>query len=288
MFKMVAEVIFMREDEKKRISQKSGMRRFLSKRWALPAIYLASAAILLTAVIWFQNNNNDSANPGEVDVEQIENAGKNSDKDAVEVNSKVENFSWPVSKQEGTVVKKEFYDVNADKTKQENALVFYDNQYHLNRGIDIGMKDGKEFDVTAALSGEVTKVKEDSLLGNVIEVEHVEGITTSYQSVTDIAVKVGDKVTKGQTIAKAGQSLLNKDAGIHVHFEIRKDSVAVNPQDYFEKSVSTLMEAEVVNGTATDEKTTTEESKKDQSTNDDASLEKDSYEENSTNVQEQN
>lgn len=289
MFKMVAEVIFMREDEKKRISQKSGMRRFLSKRWALPAIYLASAAILLTAVIWFQNNNNDSANPGEVDVEQIENAGKNSDKDAVEVNSKVENFSWPVSKQEGTVVKKEFYDVNADKTKQENALVFYDSQYHLNRGIDIGMKDGKEFDVTAALSGEVTKVKEDSLLGNVIEVEHVEGITTSYQSVTDIAVKVGDKVTKGQTIAKAGQSLLNKDAGIHVHFEIRKDSVAVNPQDYFEKSVSTLMEAEVVNGTATDEKTTTEESKKDQSTNDDASLEKDSsYEENSTNVQEQN
>ncbi|MEH6942852.1 M23 family metallopeptidase [Bacillus sp. JJ722] len=288
MFKMVAEVIFMREDEKKRISQKSGMRRFLSKRWALPAIYLASAAILLTAVIWFQNNNNDSANPGEVDVEQVENAGKNNDKEAVEVNSKVENFSMPVSKKEDIVIKKEFYDVNADKTKQENALIFHENQIHLNRGIDIGMKDGKEFDVTAALSGEVTKVKEDSLLGNVIEVKHVEGITTTYQSVTDIAVKVGDKVTKGQSIAKAGQSLFNKDAGVHVHFEIRKDNVAVNPQDYFEKSVSTLMEAEVVNGTATDEQTTTEESKKDQSTNDDASLEKDSYQENSTNVQEQN
>ncbi|WP_335507971.1 M23 family metallopeptidase [Bacillus sp. JJ722] len=278
----------MREDEKKRISQKSGMRRFLSKRWALPAIYLASAAILLTAVIWFQNNNNDSANPGEVDVEQVENAGKNNDKEAVEVNSKVENFSMPVSKKEDIVIKKEFYDVNADKTKQENALIFHENQIHLNRGIDIGMKDGKEFDVTAALSGEVTKVKEDSLLGNVIEVKHVEGITTTYQSVTDIAVKVGDKVTKGQSIAKAGQSLFNKDAGVHVHFEIRKDNVAVNPQDYFEKSVSTLMEAEVVNGTATDEQTTTEESKKDQSTNDDASLEKDSYQENSTNVQEQN
>ncbi|WP_042351211.1 M23 family metallopeptidase [Bacillus massiliigorillae] len=279
----------MREDEKKRNSQKSGMRRFLSKRWALPAIYLASAAILLTAVIWFQNSNNDSANPGEVEVEQVENAGKNSGNEAVEVNSKVENFSWPVVKQDNAVVKKEFYDINGDKAKQENALVFYDNQYHLNRGIDIAMKDGKAFDVTAALSGKVTKVKEDALLGNVIEVEHVKGITTSYQSVTDIAVKEGDTVTKGQALAKAGQSLLNKDAGIHVHFEIRKDSVAVNPQDYFDKSVSSLMEAEVVNGTPTEDvKTTTEESKKDQSNKEDSSLENDSYEENSTNAQEQN
>ncbi|MGM9926158.1 MAG: peptidoglycan DD-metalloendopeptidase family protein, partial [Bacillus sp. (in: firmicutes)] len=243
----------MREDEKKRISQKSGMRRFLSKRWALPAIYLASAAILLTAVLWFQNNNNDSANPGDVNFEKVEDAGKNNDKEAVEVNSKVENFSWPVSSREDVVVKKEFYEMDADKTKQENALVFYNNQYHLNRGIDIAMKDGKAFDVNVALSGTVTNVKEDALLGNVIEVEHAKGITTSYQSVTDIVVKVGDQVAQGQAIAKAGQSELNKEAGTHVHFEIRKDSIAVNPQDYFDKSVSKLMEAEIVNTTTTEE-----------------------------------
>ena len=44
----------MREEEKKRNSKKLGIRRFLSKRWALPAIYIACAAILLTAILWFQ------------------------------------------------------------------------------------------------------------------------------------------------------------------------------------------------------------------------------------------
>lgn len=286
---MVAEVIEMREDEKKRNSKNSGMKRFLSKRWALPAIYLACAAILLTAVLWFENSNKNSADPGKVDVQNVENAGKNSDNEAIEVNGKAESFKWPVASKENTVVKKEFYDENADKTQQEKSLVFYENQYHKNRGMDISMKDGKTFAVTTALSGKVTKVKEDALLGNVIEVEHTKGITTTYQSVTEIAVKEGDVVTQGQVIAKAGQSLLNKDAGIHVHFEIRKDGVAVNPQDYFEKAVSSLVEADVVNGSTTEDvKTNKDEMKQDESTQDSSTSEDKSYEENTTNMQEQN
>lgn len=270
---MVAEVIIMREEEKKRKSQKSGMKRFLSKRWALPAVYLASAAILIAAVLWFQNSNNDlTKEPGDIGYEDAGSVGKGTDKEAVEVNSKLENFSWPIAKEENAVVKKQFYDMNADKEEQENALVFYDNKYHLNRGIDIAMKDGKTFDVLAAVSGKVTNIREDSLLGNVIEIEHDTGITTQYQSINEIAVKVGDTVVKGQAIAKAGQSLLNEEAGIHVHFEIRKDSVAVNPLEYFEKSVSALMDAEVVNGSAQDEeavqedKPSTDEPTEDEST----------------------
>ena len=116
-------------------------------------------------------------------------------------------------------------------------------------------EDGITFDVLAAVSDKVTKLQEDTVLGIFIEVNHGNGITTKYQSVTDIAVKVGDKVEKGQPLAKAGQSLLNKEAGIHVHFEIRKDNVAVNPVDYFEKSVSALIEAEPVNAEVETEET---------------------------------
>lgn len=249
----------MREEEKKRTSQKSGIRRFLSKRWTLPAIYLASAAILLTGVLWYQNGNNDSAEPGKVGYEESGKTTKDDNKKAIEVNSKLEEFGMPVSNKDDVVVKKTFYDINGEKAEQEKALVFYDNQYRLNRGIDVAMKDGKTFDVIAAVSGKVTQVKEDSLLGNVIEVAHEDGITTLYQSVTEIAVKVGDQVAKGQPLAKAGQSLLNKEAGIHVHFEIRKDNVAVNPQEYFKKPITALKEAEVVNGTPVQEKSDTEE-----------------------------
>lgn len=273
----------MREEEKKRKSQKSGMKRLLSKRWALPAIYLASAAILIAAVLWFQGINNESTKPGDIGYEDIGKPGTNMDKEAVEVNSKTEKFSWPVANQDETVLKKEFYDLNGDKADQENALVQYDNKFELSRGIDVAMKDGKSFDVLAAVSGTVTKVQEDPLLGNVIEIKHEEGITTKYQSVTDIAVKVGDKVSKGQPLAKAGQSLLNQEAGIHVHFEIRKDNVAVNPLEYFEKSVTSLMEAEMVNGEASqevDSKVKEEESTTDESKDKEDPAKEDSAEQN--------
>ncbi|WP_050616563.1 M23 family metallopeptidase [Bacillus testis] len=236
----------MREEEKKRMSQKSGMRRFLSKRWALPAIYLAAAAILLTAVLWFQTDKEDVAAPGDISKHEVKDTAKGTDQEAVEVNSKLEHFGTPMGDMSDSVVKKDFYDKKASKEEQEKAVLFYDNKYIMNKGIDLAKKDGKTFDVVAAVSGKVISVKEDSLLGNVIEIDSGKGITTSYQSVTDIAVKEGDSVTQGQAIAKAGQSLLNEEAGIHVHFEIRKDSVAVNPNDYFQKPVSSLMESKAV------------------------------------------
>ena len=245
----------MREEEKKRKSQKSGVKRILSKRWALPAIYLASAALLLTAILWFQDDSRDLSNSDNVSDPKTEDTSKVDGHDAVEVNTKQENVAWPLAEKDQSVIKKEFYDLNGSKESQENALIHYDNKYELSRGIDVAKKDGSTFDVLAAVSGKVTKVQEDTLLGNVIEVNHGNGITTKYQSVTDIAVKVGDKVEKGQPLAKAGQSLLNKEAGIHVHFEIRKDNVAVNPVDYFEKSVSALIEAEPVNAEVETEET---------------------------------
>jgi stage II sporulation protein Q len=114
------------------------------------------------------------------------------------------------------------------------------------------MKDDESFNVVASLSGTVTRVDEDAVLGNVIEVEHDKGIVTQYQSVKDIKVKVGQEVKQGQVLATAGQSLFNEKAGTHVHFEIRKDGIAVNPSDYFNKSLSTLQEAVLSNDKASE------------------------------------
>ena len=119
------------------------------------------------------------------------------DQPSVEVNSNLEKIQMPVADVANTVIKKPFYDVNADEKEQEEALVFYNNRYEPNKGIDIAIKDGKAFDVVASLSGNVTKVQEDALLGNVIEVEHEDGVVTRYQSVTDIQVAVGDEVKQG-------------------------------------------------------------------------------------------
>ncbi|CAH2713906.1 Stage II sporulation protein Q [Neobacillus rhizosphaerae] len=229
----------MREEENKRSSQSSSVKRFFKKRWVFPAIYIASAAIILTGVLWYQAS---SSNTDKYDYKSTDLTGKKNQPPAVEVNKTMENFKMPVAKADEAVVKMKFYDFQGKAEDQESALVFYNNTYVQNMGVDLAMKNGEAFDVTASLSGTVTRVEDDAVLGNVIEIEHDQGIVTQYQSVKDIKVKVGEQVKQGKVIAKAGQSLFNEKAGIHVHFEIRKDGVAVNPTSYFEKSLSTLQE----------------------------------------------
>ncbi|MGE7183660.1 peptidoglycan DD-metalloendopeptidase family protein [Peribacillus sp. NPDC006672] len=243
----------MREEEKKPTST---IRRILKQRWALSAIYIASAAIILAAAFLLQNSFNDSAKDGK---EESAETGKNYGEPSVEVNSNLETIKMPVADADKTVIKKQFYDVNADEKAQEEALVFYNNRYEQNKGIDIALKDGKSFDVKASLSGNVTKVQDDALLGNLVEVQHEDGVVTRYQSVKDIKVAVGDKVKQGQAIASAGKSQINEEAGVHVHFEIRKDNIALNPNDFIDKQASAIQSATEAEGSELDDSAKKEE-----------------------------
>ena len=233
----------MREEEK-RSSQDKSKNSFFKKRWVYPTVYIASAAIILTGVLWYQNSGTDKLDQSEYKATDMP-GKKMNDQPAVEVNRSMENFVMPVVNEDDAVIQMQFYDNDGDAAEQEAALVFYDNTYHPNTGLDIASKDGKEFDVIASLSGTVTNVMEDAVLGNVIEIEHDKGIVTQYQSVKDYQVKVGDQVEQGQVIAKSGTSLINEKAGNHVHFEIRKDNVPVNPHEYFNKPLSALQDANV-------------------------------------------
>ena len=101
---------------------------------------------------------------------------------AEEVARSMENIVLPLSEKDRTnvVIKTKFYEDTANAEDQEAAIVVYQNQYHPNTGIDVAVKDSEAFDVMAALSGTVTKVQEDALLGNVIEIEHDDNIVTRY------------------------------------------------------------------------------------------------------------
>ncbi|WP_147534417.1 M23 family metallopeptidase [Bacillus marasmi] len=250
----------MREDEKKLSSQDSSIKRFFKKRWVIPAIYLASAAIILTGILWYQNSKDLGSE--NLDYNATDISGKKiNEQPAVEVNRTMENFVMPVSTPEDVVIQKQFYEFDGKKEEQVAALVEYKNSYHPNTGIDITMRDKKAFDVVASLSGTVTDVREDSLLGNVIEIEHDKGIVTQYSSVTDIEVEAGDEVEQGQSLATAGKSLYNEDAGVHVHFEIRKDNVPVNPVDFINKPLNALQDAEVEPNKAAEDDSKTEDDK---------------------------
>ncbi|MCU9613289.1 M23 family metallopeptidase [Caldibacillus lycopersici] len=249
----------MREEEKKQPSRKIGIQKFFKKRWVYPAIYIGAAAIILTSFLWFQGRGTDDAEENQFGYQN--NPGNQiGGEDALEVNSPVENFKWPVANADDVEVKTPFYDAAASEEEQEAALLSYENSFQPNTGIAVVAKNGETFDVLAALSGTVKAVEQDTVLGNVVIVEHSEGIETRYQSLDDVQVTVGDQVKQGQVLGKAGKSLLNQEAGVHLQFEIRKDDVPVNPLAFFEKSLTTLQNLDVENTeSASDENSATED-----------------------------
>lgn len=133
-------------------------------------------------------------------------------------------------------VLKDYYDYKADTSKQENSLIYYESTYLQNSGISFGGKDN--FDVTAILDGTVTSVKEDKILGNIVEIKHDKNLISIYQSLSAVNVKNGDVMKQGQVIGKSGTSNVEKDLGNHLHFELIDNGQTVNPNDYFDKKIT--------------------------------------------------
>jgi stage II sporulation protein Q len=223
-------------------ASKNKWRRIFRKKWFFPALYLTIAAVLLTAVIWYQNLDNQipQVSEDEQEVETDDYTPTPSDEEAQPVVDQQEIIQMPVSDQEQAEIVTKFYDYNADQEDQESALVLYNNRYYQSTGVGIAVPEGEAFDVIAALSGTVTEVKEDPLLGNVVMISHDDEVMTYYAALEDVQVSAGDSINQGEQIGTAGNNLFGKDDGTHVYFELRKDGQEVNPEEYFGQPASSL------------------------------------------------
>lgn len=141
-------------------------------------------------------------------------------------------------KDDNIKIVKNYYDYKSEAEKQEESLILYEDTYMQSSGVSYS--NGDLFDVVAILDGTVKEVKEDSLLGNVITIEHENGIISIYQSVDNILIKSGDIVTSGQILAKSATSNISTDLGNHLYFELIVNGACVNPEDYYNKAINEL------------------------------------------------
>jgi len=217
-------------------------RQLFKKRWFFPALYITLAALLLTVVVWYQNLDNriPMIDDQAVEVSDHYTPVDQTGEEPPEVEEE-ESILKPVSKDTDIEIVTKYYDYDADETEQEDALILFENHYSQSKGIDIVQSDGESFDVLASLSGTVTTVKDDPVLGTVVIISHDDGVETYYSSLTDVQVQEGMEVSQGDLLASAGKNVYGKDHGYHLHFEIRKDNVAHNPEEYFNESVASLM-----------------------------------------------
>lgn len=100
--------------------------------------------------------------------------------------------------------------------------------YLFHSGLDIGADSGE--DIKCALDGEVSEVdnEETTSYGKYIVVSHSDNTSTLYAHCSKILASEGDKVKKGEIIAKVGST--GNSTGPHLHFEIRVNGVRLNPE----------------------------------------------------------
>lgn len=100
--------------------------------------------------------------------------------------------------------------------------------YEFHGGMDI---DGERGDIVVApANGTVLKSGYQGGYGNMIEVDHGNGLTSRYGHLSKMEVEVGDSITRGQLIGFVGST--GRSTGPHLHYEIRMNDKPINPRHF--------------------------------------------------------
>lgn len=131
-----------------------------------------------------------------------------------------------------------FYDFEGEQTNQEKSIIFYENTYMQNSGVDY--VSDEVFDVISVLAGKVISVDTDEVLGNIVKIEHDKNIITTYQGIDKVALKVGDVISQGTIVGVSGKSLVNSNYTTSLHFEVNYKGELVDPEKFYSLNVNEL------------------------------------------------
>lgn len=101
-------------------------------------------------------------------------------------------------------------------------------------GVDLAAPEGSS--IRAIATGTVVFADPYGGYGRLVVIQHAGGITSHYGHCSTIKVKPGQKVKAGQLIALVGSTGIT--TGPHLHFELRQNGVALNPEAYLPDLVS--------------------------------------------------
>jgi murein DD-endopeptidase MepM/ murein hydrolase activator NlpD len=104
----------------------------------------------------------------------------------------------------------------------------FNGRHAFHAGVDFNAPHGSE--IVAAAGGVVLTAERHSDYGNMVDVDHDNGLTTRYAHLSRMAVKAGDVILKGQKVGELGQT--GRATGPHLHFEVRQNGVPINPHRF--------------------------------------------------------
>ncbi len=96
----------------------------------------------------------------------------------------------------------------------------------IHTGVDMAAAYGSR--IYSAADGTVADAGWDNSYGYYVKILHGKNIVSIYAHCSSLCVVAGDEVKKGEMIAKVGST--GDSTGNHLHFEIRKDNIKINPE----------------------------------------------------------
>ena len=203
-------------------------KKLILKPFVIPTLYAIFALVVITSLFFT------------IEIEH--------DKDNITyVSGIILDDSVPVLKIEDKILKpftddkvkiiNDFYNYQKEDGDSSSILV-YENTYIQNTGINYASET--EFDIISILDGEVIDIKDEELLGKTVTIRHNNELISVYQSLKDVKVKSGDKVSAGQIIGKSGSCNLIKDSVNNLHFELYANGTRVDPKNYFDKKIGEI------------------------------------------------
>ena len=207
-------------------------------------IYSVTALALCLATLfsfWLADRNNENFIPEETDVT----SQKEVTEEDVQVNNPVKNIPddryVEVTTEAPVISTIEFaFPISNSITKQFSRDELVKNvttgDWRIHKGIDIKCASGDR--INSVFDGNVTELVDDALWGTVVTVDHGNGFIAKYCGLRkDSTVKPGDEIKTGDKIGLIHEIPLEKDDGIHLHFELYKDGKAISPSEYLGKKV---------------------------------------------------
>ena len=204
------------------------------KRPVVYSLYAIGISMLIGGIVLLETSSKklDSKNP---DYQYVSKTGITRE-DIPVVNTKT-TIIRPYTDSDVKIVKN-YYNYQGTEDEQKESIIYYEDTYMPSSGVSYG-KD-EEFDVVAILDGKVTKVSNDDTVGNIITIEHENGIVSTYESIKDITIKEGDTVKQGDKLATSSTANITSDLKNHLYFELSIKDKTVNPEKYFDKSIDEI------------------------------------------------
>lgn len=174
------------------------------------------------------NNNNNNNNIQEGEDPNNQNPSKPT----------IEKIGMPM---EGDfVVVRKYYDKNDTTENQELSVIQFGKRYYTSNGIGLSSKEKTNFNVLAALSGEVVSVDESPIYGVVVTLKHENNIHTEYGSLSEATVSVGDVVSQGDVIGVSGVCEYDSTLESHVYFKVMSGTKTYNPENVIGKTIEEI------------------------------------------------